>query len=144
MTDPTTVDFALVDRSGRLAAVRLVQEIGLPGPLDFVRTEGTWRLSVTVPDVARMEYLFDIEDHNGNRATITDPDNPCRVGGAFGDKSVRIFPGYRAPHWLTIAPVPADVREHRFTVPGLDDSFDLTLWTPAGLTDSAVAPLLVV
>ena len=139
-----SVIFALPDRSRRLAAVRLVEEIGIPGPADFVRGAGRWELALARPDVARMEYLLEIEDHNGHRTTITDPDNPVRASGAFGDKSVIEFPGYRRPAWLGIDPAP-----------GLEQSLDIDsaelgarvtarLWAPDGLDPVQPAPLVVV
>src|SRR5690242_12780417 len=88
VVDETSVTFELADRRGRLAAVRLAQEIGLPGPLDFARAPRAWRLTLPRPEVDRMEYLFELEDHNANRATILDPANPRHAPGAFGDKSV--------------------------------------------------------
>jgi enterochelin esterase family protein len=131
--DPT-VDFALPDRFGRLASVRLWQEVGLTGPLDFVRTLGMWRLEFEQPEVDRMEYLFEVADHNGRRSTITDPRNPRRVGGAFGDKSVLEFPGYEPPAWLDVEPAPGDEQE----IP------DGAVWAPAGLDADEPAPLLIV
>jgi enterochelin esterase family protein len=131
--DPT-VDFALPDRFGRLASARLEQEAGVTDPLDFVRTGGVWRLTIGKPDVDRMEYLFEVADHNGRRATITDPGNPLRAGGAFGDKSVLEFPGYEPPVWLDVEPVPGDELE----IP------DGTVWAPAALGADEPAPLLVV
>jgi enterochelin esterase family protein len=129
-----TVDFALPDRFGRLRSVRLEQEVGAPGPLDFVRTGGVWRLAIPQPDVDRMEYLFEVADHNGRRTTLLDPGNPLRVGGAFGDKSVLEFPAYRPPSWLGTEPVP-----------GADEEIpDGTLWTPEGLAADEPAPLFVV
>jgi enterochelin esterase family protein len=143
MTDETT-EFALVDRHGRLAAVRLVQEIGLLDPLHFVRKRGIWRLEITVPDVARMEYLFEIEDHNGHTTTIPDPANPARVGGAFGDKSVREFAGYRAPAWLDVDPTSSRETNLQVDAPGLSAGVDATVWAPDDLLSGEPAPLLVV
>ena len=62
--------FELADRSRRLAGVRLVEEIGLGGPLPLTRTPNGWRLTLGRPDVLRMEYLFEVEDHNGHRSTV--------------------------------------------------------------------------
>ena len=81
------VTFTLADPHGRLSAVRLVHELARALPLDFARERGRWWLQIPPPPVDRMEYLFEIEDHNGDRATITDPTNSARVSGAFGDKS---------------------------------------------------------
>jgi enterochelin esterase family protein len=137
------VTFELGDRSGRLAGVRLQQEIGLPGPLDFVRTRGVWRLTVERPEVDRMEYLFELRDHNGAQMTVTDPANPLRAPGAFGDKSVLEFDGYQPPGWL--AEVPVESTEASLEVPAadLDAAVELTLWTPVALEPDDAAPLVV-
>ncbi len=129
-----TVDFALPDRFGRLAGVRLWEEVGAAEPLDFARTGGVWRLRIEQPDVDRMEYLFDVADSNGHRATLPDPGNPLRVGGAFGDKSVLEFPGYQPPGWLDCEPAPGSEVE----IP------DGALWSPEGLDTDEPVPLLVV
>ncbi len=142
--DDGTVDFELIDRSGRLAAVRLAQEVGVPGPLELIRTRGVWRLRIPRPDVDRMEYLFELEDHNGHRTTIPDPANPHRAGGAFGDKSVLEFPGYRPPAWLTAEPVPGDETSLEIDSTSLGATVAATVWTPAGLDPAEPAPLLVV
>lgn len=142
--DDSGVTFALFDRHGRLAAVRLIQEAGLTGPLAFARGKGTWRLSLPLPDVDRMEYLFEIEDHNGNRTTITDPGNPLRAGGAFGYKSVVEFPGYLSPAWLAADPVPGAETTLEFDAPLLDASVTAKVWSPGSLGAAERAPLLVV
>ncbi|MDT4916679.1 MAG: hypothetical protein QOH89_1379 [Pseudonocardiales bacterium] len=144
MPELRTATFELADRSGRLAGVRLQQEIGLKAPLDFARSGGVWRLTLGLPEVDRLEYLFDVRDHNGAQRTITDPANPLRAPGAFGDKSVLELAGYRAPAWLAAAP-PAG-REVRLEIPAaeLDSSIDVTLWMPDVLTsDDGAAPLVI-
>ena len=139
VVDGTSVTFELVDRRGRLSAVRLAQEIGLAGPLDFARTQGAWRLALPRPEVDRMEYLFEVEDHNGNRATILDPANPRHAPGAFGDKSVAEFPGYRrtGSGWTSNrcratlrAALSVDARPSPASCTG-------TLWAPTRSTRSA-------
>jgi enterochelin esterase family protein len=134
------VRFELADRPHRLASVRLQQEIGLPEPLELTRAGRVWTLEVDRPEVDRIEYLFEVTDHNGHRWTILDPANPRRVGGAFGDKSVLEFPEYVAPSWLD-RPV-VEAHETELTVDALDDVIAATIWSPSGLTGPA--PLLVV
>src|SRR5689334_3359830 len=129
------VDFVLTDRNRRLTAVRLAQELGLRRGLRFRRDGAEWRLRLPRPAVDRMEYLFELRDQNGNRTTITDPTNPLRAQGAFGDKSVVEFPGYSAPEWLS-APAVDGVESD------LGDA--VTLWSPDGLdADTATVLLLV-
>ena len=142
--DGRSVVFELADRARRLAGVRLVDEIGLPGALTFVRTPEGWRLEVPRPDVDRMEYLLEVEDHNGHRRTVPDPGNPERAGGAFGDKSVAVFPGYAAPAWLSEEPVPGRVDTTDVPAAGLAGPVTVTTWTPEALADDQAAPLIVV
>jgi enterochelin esterase family protein len=145
VVDDTSVTFALADRGGRLTGVCLAHEIGVAGPLDFARIpSGWWRLRLPLPDVDRMEYLFEVADQNGNRATVTDPANPRRAPGAFGEKSVVEFAGYRAPAWLATEPIPGRETEVRVAAPDLDGELAATLWTPSGLEAHEPAPLLVV
>src|SRR3954453_193014 len=100
-----TASFKLRDRPGRLAGVRLVQEIGLPEPLELTRSRGVWRLDVGLPGVPRMESLFEVRDGHGARPPITDPANARRAPGAFGEKSVLELAGYEPPVWLAREPV---------------------------------------
>jgi enterochelin esterase-like enzyme len=138
------VTFELIDRPGRLAGVRLVQEIGLAGPLEFVRTRGVWRLDVELPGVRRMEYLFEIRDRHGARTTVTDPANPKRAPGAFGEKSVLELDCYQAPAWLTATPAESIESSLAMAVPELDATIDVSIWAPAALEPDRGAPLLVV
>lgn len=140
---PTRATFELTDRSGRLAGVRLVQEIGLDGPLDFTGARGLWRLNVELPAVQRMEYLFEIRDHHGARTTIPDPANPLRAPGAFGEKSVLELDGYRAPAWLAMSAGDGDLRAVSLEAPALDGVIDLAVWAPDGFVDEP-APLMIV
>jgi enterochelin esterase family protein len=136
------VSFELADRPGRLAGVRLQQEVGLAGPIEFVRTRGVWRLTVELPAVDRLEYLFEVRDHNGAQMTITDPANPRRAPGAFGAKSVLELDGYEPPAWLATPPVDASEASIEVAAPSLDGVVEATVWAPAGLTGPA--PLIVV
>ncbi|MDT4963484.1 MAG: hypothetical protein QOF87_3131 [Pseudonocardiales bacterium] len=142
--DAAGVTFSLRDPTGRFGGVRLEQELGLRTGLDFTRRAGVWTLRLPRPAVDRMEYLFEIADHRGKRATITDPGNPLWAGGAFGDKSVVQFPGYLEPDWLTMPGVPDTTqplnirtRARRTTMTGI-------LWSPEDLAADEPAPMLVV
>lgn len=135
-------EFVLADRHRRLAGVRLVQELGISDGLDFTRERSAWRLHLSRPPVDRMEYLFEVTDHNGHRATITDPKNPLRAPGAFGDKSVVLFPEYEPPAWLDAPTVPATMTPLEIDAPELDAPVELALWSPDGLDEPA--PLVLV
>ena len=135
--------FRLADRHHRLASVRLVQELGL-AEVRFSRDRVAWSLHVPRPPVDRMEYLFEIEDHNARRTTITDPDNGRSAPGAFGAKSVVEFPGYVPPRWLDGVGVDGTSTEFEIDVPLLGAPITGALWSPATLDPAEPAPLLVV
>lgn len=124
-----TVTFRLAD-SGRLAGVRLYQEVRIP-LVDFMRVGDVWELTAGRPRVNRMEYLFELRHRDGSRETILDPANPARAVGVFGDKSVLEFPEYVPPAWLIAPALPG----HWSRAPGM------TLWSPVIADD---LPLLVV
>ena len=141
--DEHGVVFVLADRYRRLAGVRLEQDLGLGG-VAFTRERTQWWLQVPRPPVDRMEYLFEVEDANGHRTTITDPANPLRAPGAFGDKSVLEFPDYVAPAWLSAPGAAGSDRDIEVDAPLLDGAITGSLWTPDVLDEAEPAPLLVV
>jgi hypothetical protein len=130
VVDGAGVRFELADPQRRLGAVRLVQELGLDSCLDFERGAGTWTLRLPRPAVDRMEYLFEVHDHNGHRQTVTDPGNALRAAGAFGDKSVVEFAEYRAPTWLTAERGAEHVEPFTLDCDCLDAPIAGTLWWP--------------
>jgi enterochelin esterase-like enzyme len=142
--DDTGVTFSLPDRTRRFDGVRLVQEIGLTDDLTFSREGGTWTLRLPRPGVDRMEYLLETTDRDGATAMITDPGNPLRAGGAFGDKSVVLFPGYRQPTWLELPPAPESTHPVSIQTRALGSAIDGVLWSPDGLDPRQPTPLVVV
>jgi enterochelin esterase-like enzyme len=143
--DETTLTFRLADPERDLRGVRLYQEVRIPGDrLDFAWTDGEWQLTVDRPPVDRLEYLFQLTSADGSTESITDPANPLRAPGAFGDKSVLELPGYVAPRWLHL-PAPAGVRRTvTVATRSLGEDVEVTLWSPAGVDDTEPLPLLVV
>jgi enterochelin esterase-like enzyme len=134
--DETTATFRVPDPEGRLAGVRLCQELRLPG--GFRRSGTDWLLTVHRPPVDRMEYLLEFRYPDGHGETRTDPRNPRLAAGPFGLKSVLEFPGYAPPAWLT---APAD--------PGVvfdcnRDGGEYRLWAPSDAGADEPLPLLVV
>jgi enterochelin esterase family protein len=75
--------------------------------------------------------------------TVTDPANPRRAPGAFGEKSVLELDGYEPPAWLAAAPVESTELSLRLDAPELDGTVDVTLWAPAELPAARRLPLLV-
>ncbi len=142
---PGPVTFTLADGGRQLRAVRLWQEVHLPGDqLDLHRVGDVWSVTVPRPAVDRMEYLFELTYADGRRETICDPANPLRVGGAFGDHSVLEFAGYRRPSWLAVEPVAAGAyTELDVPAPGVAHHVTGRLWSAPGLGDQK-APLIVV
>lgn len=144
VADSAGVTFRLPDPQRRLSSVRLAQQVGIPGDyLDFSYGVKEWRLALPRPAVDRMEYLFEVEDHNEHRETVIDPTNPHRAPGAFGDKSVLEFPEYVAPGWLELPAAPAHGEPIELASESLVDTVTGELWTIGELGESDAAPLLV-
>jgi enterochelin esterase-like enzyme len=130
--------FRLSDPDRRLAGVRLVQEIGVPADrLDFGYDEGerAWRLRLPRTAAWRMEYLFEQRHVDGRIELTCDPDNPRRVGGAFGDKSVLECPEYAEPQWLRLPAAVGSWRELTIAAPALGADVAARVWSPATRTD---------
>jgi enterochelin esterase family protein len=145
-----TVTFLLADPEHRLAGVRLVQDVRIPGDrLAFQRSGEEWELVIDRPPVTRMEYLLELRLPNGGVETVLDPGNPRQVAGAFGPKSVLEFPGYTPPGWLN-APVlsqpggPGNVTDVDVRADALDAAISVRLWSPEGVAHDERLPLLVV
>ncbi|HEX8095099.1 alpha/beta hydrolase [Jatrophihabitans sp.] len=144
VVDALGVTLRLQDRHARLRGVRLAQDIRIPGDrLDFSYRRGWWTLRVQRPAVDRMEYLLELRHPNEGRETIPDPGNPFRVGGAFGDKSVIEFPGYRRPAWLDLPVAPATVTDLAIGSRQLGSTVRGRLWSAEALAADEPAPLLV-
>ena len=141
--DPVT--FRLADPEGRLAGVRLEQEVRIPGDrLGFHRDGDGWVLVIDRPLVNRMEYRFELRYADGGAETVLDPGNPRQVAGAFGPKSVLEFPGYTPPGWLSTAAEPGNFTDVDVPVKALDAAVSVRLWSPGGTPDDERLPLLVV
>lgn len=144
VVEASGVTFRLPDRHARLGGVRLCQEVRVPGEqLAFRHRRGVWTLRLERPAVDRMEYLLELEHRNSGRETIPDPANPKRAAGAFGDKSVIEFPGYRAPDWLGAAGVAGSTSELAVPSRNLGSTVRGQLWAPELLDPAEPAPLLV-
>jgi enterochelin esterase-like enzyme len=86
----------LADPEHRYREVVLGQEVSRPRPgPPFKWRDGTWRLTFARPAVDRLEYLIGVDG-----SFATDPGNPLRARGPFGDKSVVEWPEYEPPAWL--------------------------------------------
>ena len=147
---PTAVEgqevaFRRADPEHALAGVRVWCDLDLGADLALGRVAGGWELRLPLPDLDCLEYLFETGPE-GETTTETDPGNPVRVDGAFGEHSVLALPGYVPPAWLDEPGVegewaPLDPELVGTTPVG---PVDVTVWSPAGSTAAADAlPLLV-
>ncbi|HEU0214130.1 MAG TPA: alpha/beta hydrolase-fold protein [Jiangellaceae bacterium] len=143
--DERGVALSVSDPDRALRRVRLVQDIGLPATaVEFVRSDGRWRLRVPRGSADRIEYLLELHRRDGTVEVAPDPDNPRRVGGVFGDKSVVEFPGYAPPAWLSSMPPPGRTAPFSVASDHLRAQVTGSVWTPVGLGPGDLAPVLVV
>jgi enterochelin esterase-like enzyme len=134
----------LADPDARYAAVRLCSDLALPdGARAYARLNGEWRLELPSPPVTRLEYQLEVVHRDGGTERLCDPGNPHRAPGAFGEKSVLLFPGYSPPGWLAREGVPG--RRHDLTVRGrgLGATVAIGLWSPEDADQSEPLPLLI-
>jgi len=124
------------DPENRLAGVRLCSDLPLADP-QFIRANGGWVLDLPDNGLDRLEYKLELCDHDGDTAVVCDPGNPERAPGAFGEKSVLLGPGYRAPAWLERPAVEGAVDATTVRVLGRD--LDIAIWSPC----DGPLPLLV-
>ena len=117
------------DPEQQFAAVRLCSDLPLADS-EFVRENGGWVLELPPTGLARLEYELELSDHDGDTVVVCDPGNPQRAPGAFGEKSVLMAPGYRAPDWLDATGAPATFGDLGVRVLGRD--LAVRVWSPAG------------
>jgi enterochelin esterase-like enzyme len=132
------LSFRHADPDRRFAGVRLVQHAGLPADrLEFAWDDAArgWHLTVDRPALSRLEYLLERRRIDGATEVICDPDNPRRVGGAFGDKSVLECPEYAPPGWLRMPVTPGSWRELTIPAPAVEAELVARIWSPETGTD---------
>jgi enterochelin esterase-like enzyme len=138
------IGFRLPDPDGELAGVRLWTERGFPPTDDrFARSGDAWTLDVPAPALARFEYAFEVEHGDGGHALVTDPANPLRAPGAFGEKSVVELPGYVAPAWLQAPRAGGRVDALSVASSALSADVDVAIWRPDDAPDGEPLDLLV-
>lgn len=140
--DHDAVVWRLADPDGDLTGVRLWSDFDL-GDTAFQPEDSGWtlcRLRGTLPQVDRLEYVFEVT-RNGHTASVLDPGNPRRVGGAFGEHSWLPL-GYEQPAWLDIEPVAGE--RQALVVAGTPvGDVHVEIWSPAGTDSDAELPLLL-
>jgi enterochelin esterase family protein len=140
------VTFRYLDEAGVVDAVSLVQEVAMPraGPILAPAGEGLFEARFSRPAVDRLEYRFDVVYRDGGRELQLDPANPLRAPGAFGERSVIEFPGYRPPRWLDRDPPRGDVHALMLESALLGDQQEALLWASHGSSLDTPLPLMVV
>ncbi len=126
----STARFSLADPEHRLLRVRLV--CGIFGSPDLVHdaTVGAWQARLPLPDVARIEYRFELIHHDGRHETIRDPTNTRHAPGGYGDSSVLWCPGYREPPWLDQPVVDGTWRDVHLPLPALCAESSARIFSP--------------
>jgi len=129
-----TLTFSHHDPERLLAGVRLVAHVVLPGDrraFSYDEGDRAWRLSVTL-DAWRLEYRLELRHASGDIAVVCDPENPRRVGSAFGDWSVAERADYVEPAWLRLPGAEGSWRELTIPTPTLNADVWARIWSPAG------------
>jgi enterochelin esterase-like enzyme len=133
------VCFRLHDENHRLSGVRLRAGV-IDGAPEFSYDAATraWQLRLPRPPVWRIEYQLELSRPDGDPETVPDPDNPLRVGGAFGDSSELRCPDYAEPQWLQHPPAPGDWRELYLPMPAVKGEAVARVWSPVKPTPHVV------
>lgn len=137
------VVFSVPDAERALAGVQLAPALSTTAALRFRRTRAGWSLTFLRPPVNRMEYKLTLAHPDGSHEDIVDPTNPLTTPGAFGDKSVILFPGYVQPPWLDAPAVSGELGTLSLPTRGLGGQIDATLWAPQDIPADQPAPLLI-
>lgn len=137
------VVFTVPDADREMLGVRLAPALSTTSPLDFRRTRSGWSLAFQRPAVQRMEYKLTLAHRDGSYEDILDPTNPMTTPGAFGDKSVILFPGYAKPAWIDSPTVDGEFTPLSVATRGLGGPIEALLWAPEASDGRQPMPLLV-
>lgn len=137
------VVFRWPDADHDLLGVRLAPALSTTSPLDFRRTRSGWSLTFARPAVLRMEYKVTLAHADGSVEDVVDPTNPLTAPGAFGARSVILFPGYAEPAWLALPSVEGEHVTLNVPARGLGAPIEALLWSPQGAEADEPMPLLV-
>jgi enterochelin esterase-like enzyme len=134
----------LADPDEALAGVRLATDRGFPVAAEpFAREGDGWTLRMAAPALDRFEYALAVQRADGEHEQWTDPGNPLRAPGAFGEKSVVELPGYAAPAWPGAKRVPGHVDGLTVASSALGAELDVAIWRPEDARDDEPLDLLV-
>lgn len=147
ITNATAVEadrvvFRLPERGDEVTGVRLWSEVPVAATA-FTRSDDGWELSIPRPAAHRIEYLFRVTlaGHEGDAITVTDPTNPRRLAGVFGDHSWLPMPGYAEPSWLDAPRINGQAQPCEFDT--VDGPVTGALWAPADAWRGSELPLLI-
>jgi enterochelin esterase family protein len=144
LVEGDSIVLRLPDPDEALAGVRLATDRGFPVAAEpFAREGDGWTLRMPAPALDRFEYALAVQHADGGHEQRTDPANPLRAPGAFGEKSVVELPGYAPPAWLAAERVPG--ARDRLTVASsaLGAELEVAIWHPQAAPDDEPLPLLV-
>jgi enterochelin esterase-like enzyme len=134
----------LPDPDEALVGVRLSTDRGFPVAAEPFSREGDgWTLRMPAPALDRFEYALAVQRADGGHEQWTDPANPLRAPGAFGEKSVVELPGYAPPAWLAAERVPGARERLTVASSALGAELEVTIWRPQDAGDDEPLPVLV-
>lgn len=137
------VTLSLRDR--RYNRVALAHELRRPRQIPFEKQGNRWQLDWDVPAADRVEYMLEVEHRGGRVEQIPDPENPVRVAGLFGEKSVLELPAYAQPSWTEDdESAPGGIVELELHSRLLRTAVTATLWSAADTDPVEPLPLLLV
>jgi enterochelin esterase-like enzyme len=122
--------------------VKLAHELRDRLPSELRRNGRGWALTAPAPDVARFEYQFELVDRQGASEWVTDPGNPKRASGPWGEKSVWEEAGYTPPAWLDEAADPPPAEPATIESRVLKQDLPALTWAHPEATERS--PMLVV
>jgi enterochelin esterase-like enzyme len=144
LVERNSIVLRLLDPDEALIGVRLATDRGFPVTAEpFAREGDGWTLRMPAPALDRFEYSFAVQRADGGQEQWTDPANPLRAPGAFGEKSVVELPGYSAPAWLTAERVPGATERLTVASSALGAEVEVAIWRPDDARDDEALPLLV-
>jgi enterochelin esterase family protein len=144
LVEGDSIVLRLADPDGALAGVRLATDRGFPVAAEpFAREGDGWTLRMPAPALDRFEYALAVVRPDGEHEQWTDPANPLRAPGAFGEKSVVQLPGYSPPPWLAAERVPGASARLTVASSALGAELEVAIWRPRDARDDEALPVLV-
>ena len=120
---------------------------GLETSNELTRIENTdlWHLTLEIPRESRVEYKFEVHDHNG-KAWKRDPLNERLARDPFGANSVLEAEGYQVPDWIAHHDDarPGQIEEFSFYSHALEGDRSGHIYLPPRMRKDRRYPLLVV